>query len=158
LLLLEFAYNNNFLATIDMRPYKPLYGRKCRSPLYWDEVGERQLLGPEMVQDMKEKVALIQKQMLTDQSQQKSYADKHHCKLEFKVGDLVYLKVSPMRGVMRFGNKGKLSPRYIGPFQVLKCVVSLKCTCKCTNRLQYSVCKCEIESTGKWSKIGFLLN
>jgi hypothetical protein len=69
-----------------------------------------------MVQDTKEKIALIQKRMLTSQSQHKSYVDKHRCKLEFEVGDLVYLKVSPMRGVWRFGNKGKLSPRYVGPF------------------------------------------
>jgi hypothetical protein len=75
-----------------------------------------------MVQDTKEKVALVRKHMLTAQSRQKSYADKHCRKLEFEVGDLVYLKVSPIRGVMHFGNKGKLSPRYIGPFQLLKLV------------------------------------
>jgi hypothetical protein len=63
--------------------------------------------------------------MLTAQSRQKSYADKHHCKLEFAVGDLVYLKVSPMQNVWRFGNKSKLNPRYVGPFQVLKRVSHL---------------------------------
>jgi hypothetical protein len=123
--LVEFAYNNSFQATIGMAPYEALYGRKCRSPLYWDEVGEQQLLGPEMIQDTKDKVALIRKRMLTAQSRQKSYADKHRRTLEFEVGDLVYLKVSPMRGVMRFGKKGKLSPRYVGPFQVLKRVSPL---------------------------------
>jgi hypothetical protein len=123
--LVEFAYNNNFQATIGMAPFEALYGRKCRSPLYWDDVGERQLLGPEMVQDMKEKITLIRKRMLTAQSQQKSYADRHRRKLEFMVGNFVYLKVSPMRNVWRFGNKGKLSPRYVGPFQVLKRVSPL---------------------------------
>jgi hypothetical protein len=118
--LIEFAYNNSFQTTIGMAPYEALYGRKCRSPLYWDEVGERQLLGPKLVQDTREKIALIRKRMLTAQSRQKSYADKHRRKLEFAVGDLVYLKVLPMRGVWRFGNKGKLSPRYVGSFQVLK--------------------------------------
>jgi hypothetical protein len=103
-----------------MAPYEALYGRKCRSQLYYDEVGERKLLGPEIVQDTKEKVALIQKQMLTTQSRQKSYADNHCHKLEFEIVDLVYLKVSPIRGVWRFGNKGKLSSRYAGRFQVLK--------------------------------------
>ncbi|XP_062151906.1 uncharacterized protein LOC133860285 [Alnus glutinosa] len=78
-----------------------------------------------MVQDTKEKIALIRKQMLTAQSRQKSYADKHRRKLEFEVGDLVYLKVSPMWGVWRFGNKGKLSPRYVAPFQVSKRVSPL---------------------------------
>jgi hypothetical protein len=66
--LVEFAYNNSFQATIGMAPYEALYGRKCRSPLYWDEVGERQLLGPEIVQDTKYKIALIRKRMLTAQS------------------------------------------------------------------------------------------
>jgi hypothetical protein len=74
---------------------------------------------------MKEKIALIWKRMLTTQSRQKSYADKWCCELKFAVGDLVYLKVSPMRNVSRFGNKGKLSPRYVGPFKVLKQISSL---------------------------------
>jgi hypothetical protein len=82
-------------------------------------------LGLELVQEMKEKIALILKQMLTAQSRQKSYADKHRRKLEFAVGDLVYLKMSPMRNVYRFGNKGKLSPRYVRPFQVVKQVSPL---------------------------------
>jgi hypothetical protein len=116
--LVEFAYNNSFQATIGMAPYEALYGRKCRSPLYWDEVGEKQLLGPEIVQDTKDKIALIRKRMLTAQSRQKSYADQHRRKLEFKVGDQVFLKVSPMKGMFRFGKKGKLSPRYVGPFEV----------------------------------------
>jgi len=74
---------------------------------------------------MKEKIALIRKRMLTAQSRQKSYADKRRRELKFAVCDLVYLKVSPMRNVFRFGNKGKLSSRYVGPFKVLKQVSSL---------------------------------
>jgi hypothetical protein len=120
--LVEFAYNNSFQATIGMAPYEALYGRKCRSPLYWDEVGERQLLGPEIVQDTKDKIALIRKRMLTAQSRQKSYADRHRRNLEFEIGDQVFLKVSPMKGVLRFGKKGKLSPRYVGPFEVKEVV------------------------------------
>jgi hypothetical protein len=88
--------------------------------LYWNEVGESKLLGPEMVQDTKEKVSLIRKRMLTAQSRHKDYANKHRRKLEFEVGDLMYLKVSPMRGVVHFAKKGKLNPRYIEPFQVSK--------------------------------------
>ena len=99
-----------------MAPYKALYGRKCRSPLYCDEVGERQLMGLEIIQATKDKVALIQKRMLTAQSRQKSYADKGRRLMNFEVGDQVFLKVSPMKGVMHFGKKGKLSPRYVGPF------------------------------------------
>jgi len=93
--------------------------------LYWDGIEERQLLGLEMIQDTKEKVTLIRKQMFTAQSRHKSNADKHRRKLVFKVGDLVYLKVSPMREVMRFGKKDKLSPSYVGPFLVLKRVSPL---------------------------------
>jgi hypothetical protein len=100
-----------------MEPYEALYGRKCRSPLYLDEVSERQLLGPEIVQDTKDKIALIRKRMLTAQSRQKSYADHHHRNLEFEIGDQVFLKVSPMKGLLCFGKKGKLSPRYVRPFE-----------------------------------------
>ncbi|XP_062152356.1 uncharacterized protein LOC133860759 [Alnus glutinosa] len=89
--------------------------------------GQRQLLRPEMVQDMKEKIALIRKSMLIAQSRQKSYADKHHHKLEFAVGDLVYLKVSPMRGVWCFGNKGKFSPSLAGVHDVFHISQLHKC-------------------------------
>jgi len=105
-----------------MAPYEALYGQKCRSPLYWDEVGEKYLIGPEMIQDMKDKISIIRRRMLTAQSRQKSYTDKHRRQLEFNVGDLVYLKGSPMKGVMRFGKKGKLSPRFVGPFEVKEVV------------------------------------
>jgi hypothetical protein len=88
--LVEFVYNNSFQETIGMASFEALYGRKCRSPLYWDEIGERQLLGPEIVQDMKETIMLIRKQMLTAQSRQKSYADKYHHKLEFMAECLAF--------------------------------------------------------------------
>ncbi|KAK6150506.1 hypothetical protein DH2020_015438 [Rehmannia glutinosa] len=101
-----------------MAPYEALYGRKCRSPVHWDEVGERKLLGPDMIQEMTEAVIQIRQRMGTAQSRQKSYSDQRRRILEFSVGDLVFLKVVPMKGVMRFGKKGKLSPRYIGPFRI----------------------------------------
>jgi ribosomal protein L21E len=108
-----------------MAPYEALYGRKCRSPLYWDEVRERQLVGLEIIQDTKDNVALIQKRMLTAQSRQKSYADKGRHLVNFEVGDQVFLKVSPMKGVMHFGKKGKLSPRYVSPFIITEIVGSV---------------------------------
>jgi hypothetical protein len=98
--LAEFACNNTFQATIGMAPYEVLYGRKCRSPFYWDEVGERQILRPDLVQDTKEKIALIRQRMLTAQSRQKSYADKQRRELEFEAGDQVFVKVLPMKGVV----------------------------------------------------------
>ena len=73
--LMEFSYNNSYQATIGVAPYEMLYGRKCRSPIHWDETGERQYLGPEMVQRTNEAIEKIRMRMLTSQSRQKSYAD-----------------------------------------------------------------------------------
>ena len=103
-----------------MAPYEALYGRKCRSPVQWDEVGERKYLGPELVEQATEAIKKIQKRMKTSQSRQKSYADQRRRPLEFEVGEHVFLKISPMRGIMRFGKKGKLSPRFVGPFEILE--------------------------------------
>ena len=102
--LIEFAYNNSYHASIEMAPYEALYGRKCRSPLCW-EVGERQLTGPELVQITSEKVSIIQQILKTVFSRQKSYADPKRKDVSFSVGDLEFLKVSPVKGVMRFGKK-----------------------------------------------------
>ncbi|KAL5568841.1 hypothetical protein UlMin_025416 [Ulmus minor] len=103
-----------------MAPYEALYGRKCRSPIHWDEVGERKLLGPEIVQKTVDIVEKIRQRMKTAQSRQKSYADRRRKPLEFAIGDKVFLKVAPMKGVMRFGKRGKLSPRFVGPFEILE--------------------------------------
>lgn len=117
--LIEFAYNNSFHSSIGMAPFEALYGRKCRSPIGWFEVGEAAVSGPDSVFEAMEKVKLIRERLKTAQSRQKSYADVRRRDLEFEVGDLVYLKISPMRGVKRFGKKGKLSPRYVGPYKIL---------------------------------------
>ena len=117
--LIEFAYNNSYHSSIEMAPFVALYGWKSRSPICWNEVGERKLLGPELVQLTTEKIQLIRERLLAAQSRQKSYADNRRRDLEFQVGDHVFLKVSPSKGVMRFGKKGKLSQRYIGPFEIL---------------------------------------
>ena len=118
--LVEFAYNNSYQASIKMAPFEALYGRRCRSPICWTEVGDGRLLGPQIVQETTEKIALIQQRIRTAQSRQKSYADKRRKDLEFLQGDHVFLKVSPSRGIIRFGMKGKLNPRYIGPFEILE--------------------------------------
>ena len=108
-----------------MAPFEGLYGRKCRSPICWDDIGERKLLGPKLVQLTVEKIALIKERLKTAQSRQKSYVDNCRRDLEFEVGDHVFLKVSPMKSVMRFGKKGKLSPRFVGPFEILERVGTL---------------------------------
>ena len=103
-----------------MAPYEALYGRPCRSPLCWTEEGESSITGPDLIRDTSEKVSLIRKRLLMAQSRQKSYADIRRRPLEFEVGDHVFLKVMPKRGVVMFGKPGKLSPRFIGPFEILE--------------------------------------
>ncbi|GJU13689.1 putative reverse transcriptase domain-containing protein [Tanacetum coccineum] len=100
-------------------PYEAQYGRKCRSPVCWSEVGDAQLTGPEMIRETTEMIVQIKNRLLAARSRQKSYADVRRKPLEFEVGDKVMLKVSPWKGVVRFGKRGKLSPRYIGPFKIL---------------------------------------
>ena len=120
LLLVEFAYNNSYQASTQMAPYETLYRRPCRSLICWTKVGVSSITGPDLIRDTSKKVSLIQKRLLTAQSRQKRYAYKWRRPLEFEVGDHVFLKVMPKRGVVRFSKQGKLTPRYIGPFEVLK--------------------------------------
>ena len=117
--LVEFSYNNSYQASIGMAPFEALYGRKCRSPICWNEVGEAKLLGPELVRLTTEKIQMIRQRIQTAQERQKSYADLHRRDESFNVGDHVFLRVSPWKGVTRFGKRGKLNPRFIGPFEIL---------------------------------------
>nr|GEV48462.1 putative reverse transcriptase domain-containing protein [Tanacetum cinerariifolium] len=123
--LVEFSYNNSYHASIKVAPYEALYGRKCRSSVCWAKVGEAQLTGPEMIQETTEKIILIKQRIQAAQDRQKSYADRKRKPMEFKVEDWVMLKVSPWKGVVRFIKRGKLNPRYIGPFKVLAKVGSV---------------------------------
>ena len=118
--LVEFAYNNSYQASIQMKPYEALYRMPYRSPICWIEVGESSITGPDLIRDTIEKVNLIRKCLFTAQSRQKSYVDRRLRPLEFAVGDHVFLKVMPKRGVVRFDKKGKLALRYIGPFEILE--------------------------------------
>ena len=100
--LIEFAFNNSYHSSIEMTPFEALYGRRCRSPVGWFEVGEMALIGPDLVLDAMEKVRVIREKLKTAQSRQKSYSDVRRRDLEFEVNDWVYLKVSPMKGVVCF--------------------------------------------------------
>ena len=103
--LAEFSYNNSYQESIKMAPFEALYGQKCRTPLNWVEAGERRYYGIDFVQEAKEQVHTIQTHMATAQARQKSYADRRRKPIEFEVGDFIYLKVSTMKSVQRFGVK-----------------------------------------------------
>ncbi|CAM8890565.1 unnamed protein product [Rhodiola kirilowii] len=117
---MKFVYNNSYHSSIQMAPFEALYGRRCRSPVGWFDLGESKLLRPDFIRDATDKVRLIKDKLLASQSRQKSYADPKRRELEFQIGGHVFLQVSPMKGLMRFGKKGKLSPRYIGLFEILE--------------------------------------
>nr|GEZ47002.1 putative reverse transcriptase domain-containing protein [Tanacetum cinerariifolium] len=123
--LVEFSYNNSYHASIKAAPFEALYGRKCRSPVCWNKVGEFHLTGPEIVQETTEKIVQIKQRIQAARDRQKSYADLKRKPMEFQVGDKVMLKVSPWKGVVRFGKRGKLNPRYVGPFKVIARVGSV---------------------------------
>nr|GFA61687.1 putative reverse transcriptase domain-containing protein [Tanacetum cinerariifolium] len=106
--------------SIKAAPFEALYGRMCRSPVCWTEVREAQILGPELIQETTEKIVQIKKRMQAARDRQKSYADLKRKPMEFQVGDKVMLKVPPWKGVVHFGKRGKLNPRYVGPFKVLE--------------------------------------
>jgi hypothetical protein len=116
----EFSYNNSYQKSLKMLPFEILYGRKCRTPLFWNEPGENQVFGPKILEEVERQVEVVRENLQLAQSRQKSYADHRRRKLSFKVGNFVYLKVSPMRGLYHFKIRGKLAPRYIGPFKILE--------------------------------------
>jgi hypothetical protein len=115
----EFSYNNSHQASIEMAPFEALYGRQCRTPLFWSQTGESQVFGPEVPRDAEKQVQMIRENLKVTQSWQKSYANKRRGNLSFEVGDFVYLKVPPMRGTHGFKVKRKLAPRYVRPFKIV---------------------------------------
>jgi hypothetical protein len=115
----EFSYNNSYQASIKIAPYEALYGRQCRTPLFWSQSGESQVFGPEVLKDAERQVQMFRESLKVARSRQKSYVDKRRRYLSFEIGDFIYLKVSPMRGTRRFRVKGKLAPRYVGPFKII---------------------------------------
>ncbi|XP_021990636.1 uncharacterized protein LOC110887037 [Helianthus annuus] len=102
-----------------MAPYELLYGRKCRTPVCWDEVGQREIAPIDLISLTNKKIELVRARLKAAQDRQKAYADKRRRPIEFQVGDYVLLKVSPWKGIIRFRKRGKLGPRYIGPFKIL---------------------------------------
>ncbi|KAK8923646.1 hypothetical protein KSP39_PZI019205 [Platanthera zijinensis] len=120
LFMVEFAYNNSYQASIKMAPYEALYGRRCRTPMSWTEAGDTKLLGKEVVADASELVRTIQERMKVAQDRQSKYFNARHRHVEFTVGDWVYLKIKPFKGISRIRRLKKLSPRFLGPFKVIE--------------------------------------
>jgi hypothetical protein len=116
----EFSYNNSYQESLKMAPFEMMYGRRCRTLLFWSEARERKVFGPDILQEAEKQVRMVKENLRVAQSRQKSYADRRRREFSFEVGDFVYLKVSPMRDLRHFKVRGKLTPRFIGPFKILE--------------------------------------
>src|SRR3954467_384897 len=106
-------------SSMNMAPFEFLYGQRCRTPLNWSKTGERQFFGPDMIKEAEDQVRIVRDQLKAAQSRQKSYYDRHHRQESYNLDEKAYLRVTPLKGTQRFGIKGKLAPRYIGPFRIL---------------------------------------
>jgi hypothetical protein len=116
----EFSYSNSYQESLKMAPFEMLYGRRCQTPLFWNETGEQKVFGPDILEEAEKQIHMVRENLRVPQSRQKSYANHRRRELSFEVGDFVYLKVSPMRGLRRFKVRGKLAPRFIGPLKILE--------------------------------------
>jgi hypothetical protein len=103
-----------------MAPFEMLYGRRCRTPLFWSETGEWKVFGPDILHEAEKQVRMVRENLWVAQSRQKSYVNHRRRELSFEVRDFFYLNVSPMRGLCHFKVQGKLAPRFIGPFKILE--------------------------------------
>ena len=118
--LVEFVYNNSFQSSIGMTPYESLYGRKCRTPMCWTLLSEKKVISPDLIQETEENVKMIRERLKVVVDRQKSYADLKKKDIQYEINEKVFLKVSPWNKVMRFKKKGKLSPRFIGSYDVME--------------------------------------
>jgi hypothetical protein len=116
----EFSYDNSYQESLKMAPFEVVYGQRCHTLLNWVELGEKVIFGPELIEEVEATVHRIQDNLKAAMSHQENYANKRCRPLELEVGDHVYLRISSIKGVKRFGVKGKLAHRYIGPFPILE--------------------------------------
>ena len=118
--LMEFTYNNSYQENIGMESYEILYGRRCRTPVCWAKLNEHKVIGPYIVKDTEKKGQVIRQRLKAANDRQKSFANLKRRDIEYEVGDKVFLKGLSWRKILRFGKKGKLSPRFIGSYEILK--------------------------------------
>jgi hypothetical protein len=118
--VVDFAYNNSYQSTIKMAPFEFLYGRPCQTPLSWDRLEDRVLAGPEAIQEMEEKMQTIRQRIIEAQDRQKSYADAHCVDHSYKVDDRVFLCVKPHKSLIKFVRGAKISPTFMGPFEIVE--------------------------------------
>jgi hypothetical protein len=116
----EFSYNNSYQDSLKMAPIEMVYGRRCQTPLFWNETGERKVFGPDILQESKKQVRMVRENLRVAQSRQKNYTIQRRRELSFEVGDFVYLKVSPIRGLCHFKVRSKLTSGLIAPFMILE--------------------------------------
>jgi hypothetical protein len=116
----EFSYNNSYQESLKMAPFEMLYGRRCRTLLFWNKTGEQKVFGPDILPEAEKQVRMVRENLHVAQSRKKSYSNHRRRELSFEVGHFVYLMVSPMRGLRRCKVRGKLAPRFIGPFKILE--------------------------------------
>jgi hypothetical protein len=118
--LVEFACNNGYHASLKMSPFEALYGKKCNTPVSWDNLADRAVVGPNLLKEMEDQMEKIKQDLKVAQNRQKSYADKNKVFKDFKVGEHVFLKVKAKRSSIRLGSCSKLAARYCGPFEILE--------------------------------------
>jgi hypothetical protein len=118
--LVKFAYNNRYQTSIKMSPFEALYGRKCNTPVRWDNPIDRAVVGPDLLREMEEQMIKIKQNLKDYQDRRKSYADKGRNHREFKVGDHVFLKVKANKSSLKLGNFSKLAARYCGSFKIIE--------------------------------------
>jgi hypothetical protein len=118
--LVEFYYKHVYQTSLKMSPFEALYGRKCNTPVSWDNLGDRVVVGPDFLRQMEDKMIKINKNLKATQDRKKSYVDKDRTHIEFKVGYHVFFKVKSNKSSLKLGNCSKMAARYCGPFEILE--------------------------------------